>query len=185
MDELRVRVESVKETPKRWLLETTPSWWERARDIFQAPNATANEPFAVDMEAYRLGERLLFRGGVAGTVELSCSRCAEPYPHRFQEPLELLLEPARDPSVVPATGIELDGQDLQLGRYAGDELNFEPVVLEILALVWPMQPLCSDDCKGLCQECGRNLNKESCACRPEAANRPFAGLARLLGSRRR
>ncbi|MEE8314216.1 MAG: DUF177 domain-containing protein [Myxococcota bacterium] len=184
MDELSIRVESVRDTPGRFLLETSQAWWERVRKIFQVPSAPASEPFRVDMEGYRLGERLLFRGDLVGCVELSCSRCVESYPHRFHERLELLLEPVRDPSVVPDGGIELDAQDLELGRYAGDELNFEPVVLEILALMWPMQPLCREDCAGLCQICGQNLNRERCACRPEPVDRPFAGLAKLLGSRR-
>ncbi len=184
MDELCIRVESVVEAPRQILLQTSRDWWEGAREIFQEPDARAREPFRVDMEAYRIGQRLLFRGGLAGIVELPCARCAEPYPHPFAEPLELLLEPATDPSAVPEGGIELDAQDLELGRYAGDELNFEPVVLEILALVWPMQPLCREDCAGLCQVCGRNLNRESCACRAEPTIRPFAQLAKLLGRRR-
>ena len=167
MDELVIRVESVEEAPRRILLETSQDWWVRVRDFFQEPSARAPTPFRVDVEAYRLGERLLFRGGLAGTVELACSRCAEPYA-----------------SSIPQAGIELDAQDLGLGRYAGDELNFEPVVLEILALVWPMQPLCRDECAGLCQACGRNLNTQTCACRAEPVNRPFAALARLLGSKR-
>ena len=184
MDELCIRVESVVEGPTQVLLQTSSDWWEGTRDIFQEPGARVREPFRVDMEAYRIGQRLLFRGGVAGIVELSCGRCTEPYPHPFTEPLELLLEPAMDPSVVPEGGIELDAQDMELGRYAGDELNFEPVVLEILALVWPMQPLCREDCVGLCQVCGVNLNRESCACRAEPMNRPFAQLAKLLSRRR-
>ncbi len=184
MDELCIRVESVEEAPRQILLQTSADWWEEAREIFQEPGARVREPFRVDMEAYRIGQRLLFRGGLAGIVELSCGRCAEPFPHAFAEPVELLLEPATDPGAVPEGGIELDEQDLELGRYAGDELNFAPVVLEILALVWPMQPLCREDCPGLCQVCGRNLNKESCACRAEPTNRPFAQLAQLLGRRR-
>lgn len=184
MDELCIRVESVVETPRRVLLETSAGWWEGARAVFQEIDSRATEPFSVDMQAYRLGQRLLFRGDVSGAVELACSRCAEPYPHRFHERLELLLEPARDPAVLPETGIELDTQDLELGRYSGDELDFEPVVLEILALAWPMQPLCADDCAGLCQVCGQNLNQQRCACRPQSVSRPFAGLAELLRGRR-
>lgn len=184
MDELVIRVESVEEAPRRILLETSQDWWARVRGFFREPSTRAPTPFRVDLEAYRLGERLLFRGGLAGTVELACSRCAEPYVHPFEEALELLLEPATDASSIPLAGIELDAQDLGLGRYAGDELNFEPVVLEILALVWPMQPLCRDECAGLCQACGRNLNTESCACRAEPVDRPFAELAKLLDSTR-
>ena len=82
---------------------------------------------------------------------------------------------------MPKGGIELDSDDLEVARYAGDTLDLEPLVREILALVWPVQPHCSEDCRGLCATCGCNLNRESCSCTAEPSVRPFAGLARLLG----
>ena len=49
----------------------------------------------------------------------------------------------------------------------------ESVVEEHLLLSLPMQPLCSEDCKGLCTGCGANRNHQDCAC-PEGAGRsPF------------
>ena len=89
MDELCIRVESVVEAPQQILLQTSRAWWEGAREILQEPAALAREPFRVDLEAYRIGQRLLFRGGLAGIVELPCSRCAERYPHPFTESLDL------------------------------------------------------------------------------------------------
>ena len=185
MGDLSIRVESVTETPAPVVMETTAAWWERVRDRFREPRSAALEPFVARLEAYRLGERLLFRGRVAGTVALDCSRCTEPYPHSFSEPLELLLEPAQNPAEIPEGGIALDPEDFELGRYAGDELDFQPVILEILSLVWPMQPRCTEECQGLCPSCGRNRNTETCTCETRAANRPLAGLGKLLENSRR
>ena len=185
MSELSIRVDRLTETPAPVVLETTAAWWEDVREEFREPRSVTLAPFVAKLEAYRLGERLLFRGNLAGSVKLDCGRCAEPYAHAFSEPLELLLEPAQNPDQVPEGGIELDGEDPQLGRYAGDELDFRPVVLEILSLVWPMQPLCTVDCLGLCPVCGRNRNTESCSCDGRAANRPLAGLGRLLEESRK
>jgi uncharacterized protein len=180
MAELTIRAESVKETPRHFRLETDDAWWAESAPLFRDPSVRALEPFVAEIDAYRLGARLLFRGHLVGSLELRCSRCGEPVTLHVSEPLELLLEPAQNPALIPEGGIELDAEDLELGRYAGDELNFGPVVLEILALAWPMQPLCSESCQGLCPMCGAVRSHEVCACETQQTNRPFAALSRML-----
>jgi uncharacterized protein len=44
----------------------------------------------------------------------------------------------------------------------------------------PLQPLCRPDCKGLCAQCGINLNHESCTCQEESIDSRFAILEELL-----
>ena len=185
MGDLVVHTESVKETPRHFRLEAGDSWWAGVRPLFRDPDAKLDAPLVAEFEAYRLGARLLFRGRVTGELELRCSRCGEPVALHLSEPLELLLEPAQNPGLIPEGGIELDAEDLELGRYAGDELDFGPVVLEILALAWPMQPLCSESCQGLCPVCGAVRSRQACTCETRQANRPFAALGQLLEESRR
>jgi uncharacterized protein len=183
--ELVVHSDSVKETPRDFALEAGPDWWGEVSALFRDPDARLIRPFKIAMQGYRLGARLLFRGRVEGELELRCSRCGDPVSLPVAEPLELLLEPAQNPGDVPEGGIELDAEDFALGRYAGDELDFGPVVLEILSLAWPMQPLCSESCTGLCPVCGANRGRQKCSCETRQANRPFAGLGQLLEKSRR
>jgi uncharacterized protein len=185
MSRLSVRCEAVKETPRQFRLEADAAWWAKVRDLFRDPDATLSGPLVATFEAYRLGARLLFRGRVTGEISLRCSRCAEPVALKLSEPLELLLEPAQNPALIPEGGIELDPEDLELGRYAGDELDFGPVVLEILSLAWPMQPLCSESCRGLCSVCGAVRSRQACTCETRQASRPFAGLGQLLEESRK
>jgi uncharacterized protein len=184
---LVVRLESVVESPRPFHLESDAAWWDKVREAFgvRPGEASIAEPFVAELEGYRLGHRLLFRGRVNGKVRFACSRCAEPLEMDFAEPLELLLEPAQNPGLVPEGGIALDPEDFELGRYAGDELDFGPVIQEILALAWPMQPLCAEDCKGLCPVCGAVRSRQTCACETRQTNRPFAELGRMLEESRR
>jgi len=46
-------------------------------------------------------------------------------------------------------------------------VSFAASVRESLILAVPMKPLCEDDCQGLCQRCGTNLNRASCECPTE------------------
>jgi uncharacterized protein len=45
-----------------------------------------------------------------------------------------------------------------------------------------MQPLCREDCRGLCPRCGADLNEGECACEPGPVDNRWAGLAQLKSS---
>jgi uncharacterized protein len=182
---LIVRVAELSQEPAPLDLSADDAWWERSRALFHDPESRVLEPIRLDLEAYALGKRLLFRGRVQGAVEIGCARCAEPFRFDFRVPLELLLEPFPETAEPREPGVELDPEELELGRYAGEELDFEPVLRDLLLLSWPMAPTCREGCQGLCPACGANRNREPCQCGPEKGNKPFAGLGELLGSRRR
>ena len=181
---LRVRVAEIEAEPAPLQLVGDAEWWQHARGLFLDPESRLLEPFRLDLEAYRLGRRLLFRGRVRGQVELHCSRCAEPFRYGFDAPLELLLEPFPETGEPHEPGVELDPEELEMGRYAGEELDFEPVLRDHLLLSWPMAPSCGESCLGLCPVCGENRNRQPCQCDPERGNKPFAGLEELLARTR-
>lgn len=182
---LPIHTEDVKESPTDFRLETAPDWWLGVRAALGEPEAGLARPFVLAVQGHRLGRRLLFRGRLQGEIELSCVRCLEPLTHAVNEPLQLLLEPAPDPALVPESGILLDPDDVEVGGYAGEELDFDPVVMEILALAWPMQPICAESCLGLCPVCGSNRNEESCDCSEGERIRPLRELGQMLEARRR
>ncbi len=184
MGSLSVSVPALAEAPERMLLEADAAWWDEYRGLFRDPDSRPVEPPTLDLEGYRLGQRLLFRGELRAVLELPCGRCIEPFEHVFREPVALLREPIQNPESGPGGrpegGIELDPEDLEMGRYAGDELDFGVILREILLFSWPMQPRCGEDCLGLCPSCGANRNRERCQCRSDDTNRPFAALAQLI-----
>ena len=184
---LAVTVAHVVESPGRFALRAENAWWTANRDVLPDQAAALVAPIELDLEGYRLGQRLLFRGSVAGRLELACGRCVEPFEHPLDERLELLLEPLPSPAPdrsdggIPEGGIELDAEDLEIGQYGGEELDFSVVLREILVFNWPMQPRCEEGCLGLCPSCGVNRNRESCQCGAEKPQGPFAELGKLLG----
>lgn len=175
-----LEVESIQESPRDFRLESDVEWWRGARDTLREREVELRRPFALALTAHRIGRRILCRGDLTGAVHLICGRCLEPYPYEFSEPMHLLLEPGRVSPGAEATGIKLDPDDLEVGSYTGDLLDFSPILIEILALAWPVQPRCDDACMGLCAHCGRNRNVEPCACATDAPSGPFAGLREML-----
>ena len=180
MSDLTIHVPSIEETPQRLRLTGDEGWWTAQSLPGDGGCERLLEPFVLDVEAYRIGRRLLFRGTLRGRVELVCGRCTEPFEYRMAEPLTLLLEPVPAGAEAPEGGLELDAEDLELGRYAGDELDFGPVLIETLLTSWPMQPRCSEGCRGLCPSCGADRNRTPCGCDEQDGNRPFGSLKELL-----
>ena len=60
---------------------------------------------------------------------------------------------------------ETDDYNLKILSTEQDKINIRDDVLEYAKLALPMKMLCSDDCKGLCPQCGTNLNEGRCNCK--------------------
>jgi uncharacterized protein len=97
-----------------------------------------------------------------------------------------VLEPAAER--VPAdpegaAALARDGiclsDELEAGWFRGSVIDLGPWFRELLALALPVQPLCREDCRGLCPRCGADRNEESCGCTEVKAGSPFEVLSRL------
>lgn len=150
------------------------------------------EDLAFTVRAHRMGADLFLEGELSGTLELVCSRCLTRYRAPIRERFRLVLEPAGDR--VPAepegaTALAQEGlyltDELEAGWFRGPEIQLDRFVGEMLALGVPVQPLCQEDCRGLCPRCGIDRNVERCACAEEKPASPFAVLASLKSSDRK
>ena len=65
----------------------------------------------------------------------------------------------------------------------GDALDITEIVENSIISTLPIKRLCSKNCKGLCQSCGANLNKEACNCNNEDVDLRLAGLKALLDNK--
>jgi uncharacterized protein len=63
--------------------------------------------------------------------------------------------------------------------YEGDEIDFTTEIAEQILLEIPFKPLCSDDCRGLCSDCGAELNVTACGCGQKNVNLKFTALNNL------
>lgn len=63
-------------------------------------------------------------------------------------------------------GMELADDDLDLYSYDNEEIDLTPLFRDQVVLAVPFAPLCKEDCKGLCPQCGADRNLEPCDCKP-------------------
>ncbi|MEM7408951.1 MAG: DUF177 domain-containing protein [Myxococcota bacterium] len=190
---MQLAVERLTSEPSPFVFEAGDAWWSARMQAQESLPRTLAVPFAVRGEAYRgrHGDDLVLEGQIEGALELECGRCLARYRHALREPFRLLLEPAgsrvpTEPEAVEA--LARDGlclaDELELGWYRGTEIQLDAVCLEVISLALPVQPLCKEDCAGLCSHCGADRNQAACGCDDTPPNSPFAVLASLRGGSR-
>lgn len=98
-----------------------------------------------------------------------CDRCAEPF--QRMETLSI--------SHVLVTSLN-DESNEDFVLLKDFQLSLDELVIADLLLSLPMKSLCREDCRGLCPQCGRNLNEGLCGCRQETVDPRLAALKDLL-----
>jgi uncharacterized protein len=132
-------------------------------------------PLQVNLTHQRSGEDLLFSGTIRGELTGQCARCLEEYPTTLVREFSLVLTPQR----VLGRELELNREELSASFYSGDQVDLSALAQEQTLLALPTRPLCREECRGLCPQCGTNLNRESCECRPAWKDPRLAPLSTL------
>jgi uncharacterized protein len=110
----------------------------------------------------RKGDEYRLSGELQAPLELSCSRCLEPFALSVDGTFDLHYVPQALNTGEEEAEIALD--DLTTAFYRDNAIDLGQLVREQCYLALPMKPLCSADCKGLCPVCGTNLNASTCSC---------------------
>lgn len=125
--------------------------------------------------------RLVARGIMSARARLECGRCLKEYDTELDLRFELPFKPEAEVDEPGFRGErELTGDELLAATYADDELDVDEMLREQLILGIPMRRVCSEGCKGICPDCGADLNNEECGCPKRAADPRFQALEKLL-----
>ena len=161
-----------------------------ALDASDTSEAGAGE---LEVSAYGDETTVFVSGRIHGWLYVACGRCLGPAKIAFDEQLRVTFVPQQqleedsakavaDADEEPAKaapeaksaskeaaeddGPEVEEGDLDLFGYIGEIIDLEPVVREQFVLAIPYAPLCKEACKGLCSQCGADLNVAACSCPP-------------------
>ncbi|MEU8457857.1 YceD family protein [Streptomyces griseoaurantiacus] len=116
-------------------------------------------PVALDLRMESVMEGVLVTGTAGATAEGECVRCLEPLRQEVEaEFQELFSYPDADDRGRASAEPGDDAEDDEDRYFVEDDLiGLEPVLRDAVVLALPMQPVCQDDCPGLCSECGVRL----------------------------
>jgi uncharacterized protein len=126
--------------------------------------------------------RIEVDGELQTGVLLACDRCLAEYSFPVRSAFHFILEAApetEDETHAHIRDMECTGAEMDIIRVQEPMVDIPDILREQLHLSLPVKQVCSADCKGLCPECGENLNTGQCGCRQTAAESPFSVLAKL------
>ena len=121
--------------------------------------------FLEDVDYYinfkRGNNKIRAKGKIATLVSLRCTRCLENFEFNINSQFDIILFPA---NLIEVSNISLNPDDMEYIFYEGDKINLTKILVEQVNLFIPYNPLCNPKCKGICPNCGMNLNYETCKC---------------------
>jgi uncharacterized metal-binding protein YceD (DUF177 family) len=120
-------------------------------------------------------EGVLVSGEIDAPVTGSCARCLEPIEDTLSLDVQELY--AYEGSTTEATS-----EEDEVRRIEGDHLDLEPLARDTVVLALPLAPVCTEDCAGLCVDCGQRLDDLPADHAHEIVDARWAGLAEKFGT---
>ena len=108
-------------------------------------------------------------GQVSAPFTGTCRRCGRPLGGEVVTDVREVYR--------PRSARERDGEeDEETYELGADHLDLAPMVRDAILLDLPIAPLCQDECRGLCDRCGADLNVDPCDCTVERVDDRWAAL---------
>ena len=168
---MKIKVDKLKNVTG---IRTDLEFQLKAEDIGDSDLKLGSRPLIFKGTIENLDRIIEIKGHISLSLRGVCDRCGENLEYEvdadFNESFTNLAE---------KVALGQDGErDIHL--FTGDEIELWPYVEQSIFLALPMKILCKEDCKGLCPQCGQNLNIGDCSCDNDPIDPRLAVLADLL-----
>jgi uncharacterized protein len=148
---------------------------------FSHEDAVLDDSVTADFILSHKDRALRVDGTVEAAVRFRCSRCTKEFSRTVSTSYDLSYLPQPKWTNEDAE-IELRYEDMDVAYYDGISFDVDLMVLEQIELALPMKFICRENCKGLCYNCGADLNEGTCLCKNETSD---SRLSVLLDFKRR
>jgi len=143
-------------------------------------------PVSVKARVTNTGRCYLVHAVVQADATAACDRCLEPtrFPVQFEFEEEFCPRSAARPAADEYEGDDsgdTGDERKEANFFEGDAFELDDIVGEYLLLALPVKVTCRDECRGLCPQCGQNLNTAVCDCDVQPVDPRLAPLKGLLG----
>jgi len=125
-----------------------------------------------EVKLLRTDYGLFAQGEIATQLQIQCVNCLAPISYPLT--IHLADQFAYNPRALA------QDQDPVFPILGKETIDLAPVLREHILLELPLHPLCRPDCRGLCTQCGANLNETQCDCTQEEIDPRLAVLKELL-----
>jgi len=147
-----------------------------------APEGITAAPLSVTahLNIIREGRDVIISGSFRTVIETECVRCLGETKSSLDKEFLVIYHPSTEMK----GDLELQKGDLEASFYANDEIDLKEMLEEQVVLHCPINPLCDEQCKGLCAKCGINLNLETCDCMTDETDNRWNALKNIKFERK-
>jgi len=153
---------------QRQVSRTVPAPADLGIEVLRVPEGS---PVELDLRIEAVMEGVLVTGTAHAGLEGECARCLEPISEDVEARFQELF-------VYDDQGYSSEEDD-EVSMLEDDLLDLEPLLRDAVVLALPFQPLCQDDCPGLCVDCGARLADDPEHSHEAAVDPRWAGLTAL------
>lgn len=129
-----------------------------------------DKPFHIEGSIQNNGKSLYLKAVCSGALHTKCARCAKDID------VDVVFD--AEEALAQANGVISEDSDIIL--FDGTEIDIDDIVLNSFLMNISGKYLCSEDCKGLCPQCGADLNEGDCGCSHDVIDPRWAALADLM-----
>jgi uncharacterized protein len=138
---------------------------------------SAGSPVKGTLQVNKSDREVIVIGKVTSVLDLQCSRCLKGFRRPLDIPVNVVYHPVEE---IAEERHGLKDDEMDMGFYRGEEIDLQELVREQVLLNMQMKPLCDEDCKGICPNCGADLNAGSCGCETRKIDPRLEVLKKLL-----
>lgn len=160
--------------------------------------AQVSGPLSLSAHLTNAGDHVYVEGVIDGSFTRECVRCLKRYETYAEVPFTAAYR-LSDPTARTrgrATkdhrresdeerGSEASDQEDDVYTCTADQIDLAEMLREHIILSTPMQPLCQEECRGLCPVCGQDRNEHTCRCVETPQKNPFSILQERLKNQRK
>jgi uncharacterized protein len=151
---------------QRELSRTVPAPADLGIEVLHVPEGS---PVELDLRLEAVMEGVLVTGTTQASLTGECVRCLEPISDEIEVRFQELF--VYEDHALP------EEEDVEVSTLQNDLVDLEPVLRDAVVLALPFQPLCEDDCPGLCPDCGARLADDPDHTHEAAVDPRWAALA--------
>ena len=178
---LRLNIDQIPEVGLDLEGEESPKSFPVLSEMIAAGECEFTSPINTALRVIPIDDMIEVEGVLNTSVRLHCGRCLEAFETALKSRFAITyLQPEAGIEIdTDQKEVELSVEEMNLIYFQGEEINLREAIQEQVVLAFPLKAICKTNCKGLCPNCGVNLNLGDCGCDQKPLDAKFAALKEL------
>ena len=158
--------------------EETPQEFPVLAEMINQGECEFIAPINTSLRALRFTDRVEVEGDVQTAVRLDCGRCLKAFETSLESHFALTYTTRIEEVEMLTEQDEVELRPEQISRiyFEGEKIDLQAAIQEQVVMAFPIRALCSENCRGLCPQCGADQNDGSCSCYRQAIDSKFIAL---------